>query len=102
MKMSDCKSSGDVVGGKDEDVNAASTNALGVFLFIACLAIPWWRNYSNTSLAIALLLGLLSFYAKQYFILCMAILCLYLFLYVSMRRALLLGTCFATALLASL
>lgn len=80
----------------------SSTNALGVSLFILCLAIPWWRGYSNGSLAVALLLGLLSFYAKQYFILCMAILCLYLFLYVSMRRALVLGFSFAAALLASL
>ncbi len=80
----------------------SSTNAPGVALFVACLAVPWWRRFSNGSLLFALVCGLLSFYTKQYFILCMAILCLYLFLYVSMARALLLGICFATTLLMSL
>jgi hypothetical protein len=80
----------------------SSTNAPGVALFITCLAVPWWRGFSTGSLAFALLCGLLSFYTKQYFILCMAILCLYVFLYVSMIRALLLGCCFALLLLSSL
>lgn len=80
----------------------SSTNALGVLLFLAGLAVPWWRRFSIGSLFFALVAGLLSFYAKQYFILCMAILCLYLFLYISMARALVLGACFAITLLASL
>jgi hypothetical protein len=80
----------------------SSTNAPGVALFLACLVIPWCYRFSSASLAVALTCGLLSFYTKQYFMLCMAILCLYLFLYVSMRRALLLGFCFVLALLVSL
>ena len=80
----------------------SSTNAPGVALFLACLVIPWCYRFSAASLAVALVCGLLSFYTKQYFILCMAILCLYLFLYVSMVRALVLGFCFASALVASL
>jgi hypothetical protein len=79
----------------------SSTNAPGVAVFLAGLVIPWWRGFSNGSLAVALLCGLLVFYTKQYFILGMAILCLYLFLYVSMTRALLLGVVYAVLLLAS-
>lgn len=80
----------------------SSTNALGVFLFLLSVLIPWSRRFSNGSLAAGALCGLLAFYTKQYFILGMAMLCLYLFLYVSMRRALLLGIAYACCLLGSL
>ena len=80
----------------------ASTNAMGVFLFLLSVLLPWWRGFSTHSLLLALLCGLLAFYTKQYFVLGIAILCLYLFLYVSQRRALLLGFSYATLLLSSL
>ena len=80
----------------------SSTNALGVALFLTVLLVPWHFRFGTGSLVFALLCGLLSFYAKQYFVLGMAILCLYLFLCVSMRRALLLGVAYATLLLVSL
>ncbi len=80
----------------------SSTNAPGVALFLAVLLVPWHFRFSTGSLVFSLLCGLLSFYTKQYFLLAMAILCLYLFLCVSMRRALLLGVAYATLLLASL
>ena len=80
----------------------ASTNALGVCLYLLILYLPWRYRFSAPSLALACLLGVLVFYAKQYFILAMAMLCLYLFLYVSMRRALLLGFSYALLLTGSL
>ncbi|MEP1471048.1 MAG: hypothetical protein ABJK25_08765 [Halieaceae bacterium] len=80
----------------------SSTNALGVALFLYGVIIPWWRGFSTGSLIFALICSLLSFYTKQYFILGMAILCLYLFLYVSMLRALCLGFLFAVLLASSL
>ena len=46
--------------------------------------------------------ALLAFYTKQYFILGIAILCLYLFLYVSIYRALFLGATFAACLALSI
>ena len=79
----------------------ASTNALGVFIFLFGLVVPWWQGFTNRSLVLALVCGVLAFYAKQYFILGMAILCLYLFLYVSRSRAVLLGFAYTTALLGS-
>ncbi len=80
----------------------SSTNAPGVALFLAGLLVPWLCRFSDRSLLFALACGLLAFYTKQYFILGTAILCLYLFLYVSMSRALLLGTAFAFALVSTL
>ena len=80
----------------------SSTNALGVALFLSCVIIPWWYSYSTASLISALICGLLAFYTKQYFILGMAILCLYMFLYVSMLRALYLGLIYALLLLLSI
>lgn len=80
----------------------ASTNALGVFLFSASVVAPWLARFSPASLLAAGVCGLLAFYAKQYFILGVAIVCLYVFLYVSVTRALALGFGFAAALLASL
>jgi hypothetical protein len=80
----------------------ASTNALGVCLYLLVLYFPWRHGFSSRSLGVACVLGVLAFYAKQYFILSMAMLCLYLFLYVSVRRALLLGFIYALLLLGSL
>jgi hypothetical protein len=76
----------------------ASTNALGVFLFLAGLWLPWMFGFSSASLVFALVCGLLGFYAKQYFLLGPAILCLYLFVCVSYRKGLLLGVAFAISL----
>jgi hypothetical protein len=80
----------------------SSTNGMGEALFLAGLLVPWCQRFSNGSLVFALVCGLLAFYTKQYFILGMAMLCLYLFLYISMGRALLLGAAFALALCGSL
>lgn len=80
----------------------ANANALGTCLYLLILYLPWRYNFSTPSLAGACVLALLAFYTKQYFILAMALLCLYMFLYVSMRRALILGVCYATLLLGSL
>lgn len=80
----------------------ASANALGVCLYLSIIYLPWKHRYSNASLALACVLAVLVFYVKQYFILAMAMLCLYLFVYQSMRRALLLGCAFALLLAGSL
>jgi hypothetical protein len=80
----------------------SSTNAPGVLMFLACTLVPWHFKFSRGSLLFAMVCGLLSFYTKQYFILGMAMVCLYVFLFVSMRRGILLGVVFATLLLATL
>jgi hypothetical protein len=80
----------------------ASTNAPGVFLYALSIALPWLTRFSTRGLAAAGVCGLLAFYTKQYFILGVAIVCLYTVLYVSAARAIALGTCFLIALLTSL
>ncbi len=80
----------------------ASTNALGIFLYLAILLVPWLLNFSRASLLAALVFAVLVFYTKQYFIAAMAMLCLYLFLYRCKLTALLLGLAYALLLLGSL
>lgn len=80
----------------------SSTNAPGVAIYLAGLLVPWYFRFSNASLLFGLICGILAFYTKQYFILGMAILCLYTFVYVSMSRALLLGIFYSCGLISSL
>ncbi|MEH6569395.1 MAG: hypothetical protein V7709_09980 [Halioglobus sp.] len=80
----------------------SSTNAPGVAIYLAGLLVPWYFRFSNASLLFGLVCGILAFYTKQYFILGMAMLCLYTFVYVSMSRALLLGIFYACGLISSL
>lgn len=80
----------------------ASPNSLGLFFFLACLLIPWRYNFSNTSLAAALLFGVLSFYGKQYFVACIGYLALYLFIAVSKKKAVIFGVCSLLGLIFSL
>lgn len=80
----------------------ASTNAPGVAIFVAGVIVPWYFKFNRNSLVFAVVCGVLALYTKQYFIVGMAILCLYLFLYHSMSRALILGAIYATCLLSTL
>lgn len=80
----------------------ASTNALGILLYLSILLVPWLLNFSRGSLVAALVFGVLVFYTKQYFIAAMAMLCLYLFLYRCKVTAVALGACYALVLLGSL
>lgn len=80
----------------------SSTNAPAVFVFLVGLIVPWWCGFTRWSLLFALLCGLLAFYTKQYFVVGIAILCLYLFLYRSMRLGFGLGFVYAFCLLLSL
>lgn len=69
----------------------ASTNSLGLFLFLSSITIPWVNGFSNRSLAVALVLGILAFYTKQYYVASIGYIALYMFLAVSKKRAILFG-----------
>ena len=71
----------------------ASGNAVGLLLFYLCIYLPVIGRFSSTSLAWSLVCGLLAFYAKQYFVLGLGFVALYLILSVSMTR----GAVFALA-----
>jgi hypothetical protein len=65
----------------------ASINGLGLFLFLGAITVPWMDGFSTRSLAVSIVLGLLAFYTKQYFIACLGYVALYLFLADSRKRA---------------
>jgi len=65
----------------------ASTNALGELLFLISVLLPWLRRWSGPSLIASAACGILAFYTKQYCLLSLAIVSIYLFLNVSKTRA---------------
>ena len=75
----------------------ASPNGLGLFLFLAAITVPWVNGFSTRSLAVTIVLGILAFYTKQYFIACLGYVALYLFLAESKKHAI----CFGLAALAA-
>ncbi|WP_101756545.1 glycosyltransferase family 39 protein [Oceanicoccus sp. KOV_DT_Chl] len=80
----------------------ASPNSTGLFFFLASIFIPWQFNFSNRSLVIALILGILAFYSKQYFIASLGYLSLYLFIAVSKKKALAFGILSLLSIITSL
>jgi hypothetical protein len=69
----------------------ASPSSVGLFLFLSSLFIPWYYGFSNRSLGVALALGLLAFFGKQYFLACLGYTALFLFLSVSKIRGAIFG-----------
>ncbi|MFT4520391.1 MAG: hypothetical protein ACI9JM_002794 [Halioglobus sp.] len=69
----------------------ASPNALGLFLFLSAITVPWVNGFSTRSLAVSIALGVLAFYTKQYFVACLGYVALYMFLGESKKRAIYFG-----------
>lgn len=76
----------------------ASTNALGVLLMMLTAIIPWRRKFDTPSLCIALLLGVLAFFAKQYYACATAFVAAYVFMFVSKQRAVVFAAAYACVL----
>jgi hypothetical protein len=79
----------------------AGPNSLGVLFFLGVTLLPWLDKFSDRSIIIASLLGILAFYTKQYFVAGLGFLYLYLFLYVSYKKSVIYGFCTAILLIAS-
>jgi len=79
-----------MIGGEIE----AFPSAMGMFLFLVVVLFPFHRSYDKTSLLTVLLVSILSFYTKPYFILGFGIVTTYLFLFVSKKRSVLYGALF--------
>ena len=73
-------------------------NGLGLFLFLATIAVPWFTNFSRRGLAVAIVLGVLAFYTKQYFMAGLGYVALYLFLARSKRAGVVFGVAFTVVL----
>ena len=79
----------------------AGPHSLGLFLFLLSVYIPFFLNYSWASLLISLICGLLAFYTKMYFVLGIPIICAYLLMFRSPKKAFILGAAFLLILLVS-
>jgi 4-amino-4-deoxy-L-arabinose transferase-like glycosyltransferase len=69
----------------------ASPNALGLLLFLGAITVPWINGFSARSLGVSIVLGILAFYTKQYFVASLGYVALYIFLGDSKKRAIYFG-----------
>jgi hypothetical protein len=69
-------------------------DALGLFLFLAGILIPYYYNYSRKSLIVSILFAIYGFYTKPYFIAIIGYVGAYLFLFVSKKKAVIYGVSF--------
>ncbi|MDQ3193906.1 MAG: hypothetical protein M3P82_02780, partial [Bacteroidota bacterium] len=74
-------------------INAANTavarpEGLGIFLFTLGIIIAWRWNFSNASLAVSIILGVLGYLTKPYYVFVIPIIAAYLFIFVSKRKSL--------------
>src|SRR5688572_10993889 len=66
----------------------AFPSAMGTFLFLMTIVIPFLKGFSPTSLVFSILFSIAAFYTKAYFILGFGIVASYLFLFVSKKTGL--------------
>ena len=69
----------------------ARADGLGTFLYLISGFMPFFRKFDRNSLIISAAISILSFFTKPYFVLSFAIVVLYLFFFISKKKALLLG-----------
>ncbi len=72
----------------------AFPSALGTFLFMLAVLIPFLNNFTGTSLLLSVLFSITAFYSKPYFVFGFCIVVSYLFLFVSKKSGLLYGALF--------
>ena len=80
----------------------AFPSAMGTFLFLMTITVPFLKGFNLASLIWSVLFSIAAFYSKAYFMLGFAIVVSYLFLFVSRRTALLYGMLFLSFLATSL
>ena len=80
----------------------AGPHSLGLFLFLCSLFIPYFKKYSYPSLVISIILGILGFYTKAYYVLGLPYLTVYLFLFVSKKKGVLFGIAWGSVFLLSI
>ena len=66
----------------------ARPEGLGIFLFTLGILIPWRFKFSSWSCLVSIFLGVLAFLTKPYYILVIPFVCIYIFTFVSKRKAL--------------
>ena len=66
----------------------AFPSAMGTFLFMMTIVLPFLRGFDRTSLLLSILFSIAAFYSKAYFVLGFGIVASYLFLFVSRKTGL--------------
>src|SRR5688572_20043628 len=79
----------------------AFPSAMGTFLFLMTLVIPFLKGFNHTSLMFSILFSIAAFYTKAYFILGFGIVASYLFLFVSKKSGLFYSSLFLILFAAS-
>ncbi|MFT5170105.1 MAG: hypothetical protein ACI8Q2_000723, partial [Candidatus Omnitrophota bacterium] len=79
----------------------AGPHSMGEFLFLLSIFIPIWYKFSYRSLSCALIVSLLAFYTKAYFVIGFPLLAIYLFLFRSKLKGVIAGTSFLIILILS-
>lgn len=79
----------------------AFPSAMGVFLFLFVVLIPFFRSFDFTGLLVSALISLFAFYTKAYFVLGFGVVVSYLFLFVSKKKSIVYGLIFASLFLLS-
>ncbi len=64
------------------------SGAMGMFLFLLTIFVPWFREYSYPSLILSVLCGTLAFYTKGYTVLGIVVMASYVFFFVSKIKGL--------------
>jgi hypothetical protein len=77
----------------------ARPDAMGLFLFLLSLVVPWWKRFSTASLAVSATCAIAAFFTKPYFVLGLPVVAAYLLLLRSWRRGLLYGVVSIIALI---
>jgi len=72
----------------------AIPSAMGTFLFLLAILIPYNRRFDRASLLISALISILAYYTKPYFVLSFGIVASYVFLFVSKKKGLGMGLAF--------
>src|SRR5690349_14179278 len=80
----------------------AFPSAMGTFLFMAAVLLPFLRAFDSLSLIVSILVSIAAFYSKAYFVLGFGVVASYLFLFLSRKKGLLYGVLFLTVFAISL
>jgi len=76
--------------------NFLRPDAFGEFLFLLIISFPFLKNFSNKSLVLSIILTILAFFTKPYYIIALPYLLTYLFLFISKKKAVIMGIIAAT------
>jgi hypothetical protein len=72
----------------------AFPSSLGFFLFFLSILVPFFRSFDLFSLFVSLIVSILAFYTKPYFVLSFGIVFSYLFFFVSRKKSIFYGLMF--------